>query len=265
MRIVPIINKKRVNVPVSSTSDREHIELFEGDVPSPPPNAQLTWYGGSIIQNVTVFSIFWGNGWSTDSSMQNLMNQINQFFDDILVSPLIDQLSEYNVSGQYSIGHGNLAGTTLITDGAPTPGSIIDDAAIQTTLKSWINRSQVPAPTHDLLYFIYFDNGVVITMESGSSCKDFCGYHDAINNQIYYAVMPYPSCNGCLAGLSVIDAITGTSSHELCEAITDPVPPTGWYDKTNDMEIGDICAWTFKTVAGHKVQLEWSNAANKCM
>ena len=76
--------------------------------------------------------------------------------------------------------------------------------------------------------------------------------------------MPFPGCAGCLGGLSVLKAITGTSSHELCEAITDPVPGTGWYDNANG-EIGDICAWTFKTVAGHNVQKEWSNSMNACI
>lgn len=265
VRVVPILKKKKVKVPAPPTEGPERIELFEGDVPAPPANAQLTWYGGAIIQNVSVFTIFWGNGWSTDAGMKSLMGQINQFFTDILVSPLIDQLSEYNVPGQYTIGHGNLAGTTVITAAAPKPGSTIDDTAIQTTLQNWINGHQIPAASPNMLYFIYFDNGVAVTMEGGGSCKDFCGYHDAINNQIFYAVMPYPSCDGCLAGLSVIDAITGTSSHELCEAITDPVPPNGWYDQTNNMEIGDICAWTFKKVAGHNVQLEWSNKAKKCI
>jgi hypothetical protein len=42
--------------------------------------------------------------------------------------------------------------------------------------------------------------------------------------------------------LAAIDALTGTSSHELCEAITDPVPGASWYDDHNG-EIGDI-AWT---------------------
>ena len=28
---------------------------------------------------------------------------------------------------------------------------------------------------------------------------------------------------------------------------------------------GDICAWHFKKVAGYNVQLEWSNAQNKCV
>jgi hypothetical protein len=62
----------------------------------------------------------------------------------------------------------------------------------------------------------------------------------------------------------VFDALTGTSSHELCEAISDPVPGSGWYDNVNG-EIGDICAWNFKQVAGYTVQLEWSNQNNKCM
>lgn len=266
VRVVPILKrKKRVKVPVPSPEGKEKIELFEGDVPSPPKNAHLAYAGGALIQNASVYTIFWGSGWSGKADMQTLMGEINQFFTDILVSPLIDQLSEYNVAGQYTIGHGNLAGTTVITAGAPASGGTIDDAAIQKTLQGWVNGNQVPAVTPNMLYFIYFDQGVTVTMEGGSSCSDFCGYHDAISNNIYYAVMPYPSCDGCIAGLSTIDAITGTSSHELCEAITDPVPPNGWYDQTNNMEIGDICAWTFKTVAGHNVQLEWSNQAGKCL
>ncbi len=57
---------------------------------------------------------------------------------------------------------------------------------------------------------------------------------------------------------------TGTSSHEFCEAVTDPVPGSGWYDQVNG-EIGDICAWHFKKIAGYTVQMEWSNAQNKCV
>ena len=99
---------------------------------------------------------------------------------------------------------------------------------------------------------------------SGWQHLTFCGYHDSINGQVFYAAMPYPGCNGCLGGLSDIDALTSTSSHELCEAITDAVPGTGWYDDHNG-EIGDICAWKTKQVAGHTVQLEWSNQANNCV
>jgi len=76
--------------------------------------------------------------------------------------------------------------------------------------------------------------------------------------------MPYPGCAGCTGGLSTLDALTSTSSHELCEAITDPIPGQGWYDDANG-EIGDICAWKTKKVGAYTVQLEWSNKANQCV
>jgi hypothetical protein len=100
-------------------------------------------------------------------------------------------------------------------------------------------------------------------MGGSKSCQSYCGYHNN-TGQVYYALMPYPTCRGCLGGMLVFDALTGTSSHELCEAISDPVPGSGWYDNVNG-EIGDICAWNFKQVAGYTVQLEWSNQNNKCM
>jgi len=64
--------------------------------------------------------------------------------------------------------------------------------------------------------------------------------------------------------MAVFDSLTVTASHELCEAITDPVPGQGWYDDNNG-EIGDICAWTTKTVGQYTVQQEWSNSANACV
>jgi hypothetical protein len=73
-----------------------------------------------------------------------------------------------------------------------------------------------------------------------------------------------PGCSGCTGGLATLDALTSTSSHELCEAITDPVPGQGWYDDVNG-EIGDICAWKTKQVGTYTVQLEWSNQANACV
>jgi hypothetical protein len=92
----------------------------------------------------------------------------------------------------------------------------------------------------------------------------FCGYHDAIEQVIFYAVLPYPGCAGCLGDLAEFDALTSTASHELAEAITDPVPGTGWYDDMHG-EVGDICAWQTKRLGEYVVQLEWSNESNACV
>ncbi|HLG61193.1 MAG TPA: hypothetical protein VKY19_04620 [Ktedonosporobacter sp.] len=107
-------------------------------------------------------------------------------------------------------------------------------------------------------------SGTTVSQGGTNSCQTFCGYHDTIIGQIFYAVMPYPDCAGCANNLSVFDALTATSSHELCEAITDPVPGQGWYDQNNG-EIGDICAWQVKQIGDYTVQMEWSNNANSCV
>ena len=240
--------------------EKEGTELFDGKPHPAPASAHLTYNGGPLIQNVQVFTIFWGKLWGQSPASTTLMQQLNQFFGAVLTSSLIDQLAEYNVPGQ-SIGHGAFIGTKVISANAPS-GSVAD-SAIQTQLKSWIAAKIAPPTTNNTLYFIYLDPNVVSIMGGSKSCQSYCCYHSNVG-KVYYAVMPYPTCSGCLGGLQAFEALTGTSSHELCEAITDPVPGSGWYDNTNG-EIGDICAWNFKTVAGYNVQLEWSNQQNKCV
>lgn len=234
-------------------------ELFDGATPGAPAGAHLTYFGGPLLAKVQVYTIFWGKKWSAGPGAA-IATKLNAFYSAILVSPLLDQLAEYNVTGQ-SIGHGSLLGSKVITANAPVQS--VTDSTVRTQLQSWIGARTVPAVTANTLYFIYLDPGIVSIMGGSKSCTSYCGYHDAVG-KVYYAVMPYPSCAGCLGGLAAFDALTGTSSHELCEAITDPVPGSGWYDSNNG-EIGDICAWSFKTVSGYNVQLEWSNLQNKCV
>ena len=222
---------------------------------------KLVYNGGPLILKTKVYTIFWGSTWNTNASFVTLRNNLNAFFTNILTSSLMNQMAEYSRPGK-AIGHGSLSGTKVITAAAPV-GSITD-TKIQAALNGWIGAGTIPAWDSNTLYFIYLDKGIKVVMGGGASCTSFCGYHNAISGKKYYAVMPFPGCNGCLGGQSVTDALTGTSSHELCEAITDPVPPTGWYDNKNG-EIGDICAWKFKKINGFNVQLEWSNKAGACI
>ncbi len=221
---------------------------------------QLTYRNGPLLTSAQVFTIFWGAAWN-EAPQNSLLSRVNQFFDFILTSQLLDQLGEYSVSGQ-QIGHGaRLGGITLTS---PDPGTTVDDSAIQALLQQQISSGTLPAATANTLYFVFLPPGVTVTQGGGASCQVFCGYHDAINRSIFYAVMPYPGCAGCLGGIADFDALTSTTSHELCEAITDPIPGQGWYDDNNG-EIGDICAWQTRTLGGYTIQLEWSNNANQCI
>lgn len=227
-------------------------------VPAVPP--KLTYRNGPLIAAPEVFTLFWGTEWQSTQSA--LMTQVNQFFDFVLTSQLIEQLAEYKVSA-YQIDHGRRTGTITIT--TPALKHSVSDTEIQHMLQHEISsNAALPAPSPNTLYFIYLPPGVKVIQGGSGSCTGFCGYHSDVSGQIFYAVMPYPGCGGCLGGLTVFDALTSTSSHELCEAITDPIPGRGWYDDVNG-EIGDICAWKTKVLGAYTVQLEWSNHANRCI
>ena len=225
--------------------------------------AQLVYNDGPLLDAVEVFTIFWGQDWNKDPQT-TLSNDIGGFFKYILTSSLLDQMSEYSVASQgYNIGKGKYLGTLTVT--TPNPATTITDGEIQHFLKDYLStRKDIPKPDQNKLYFIYLPPGVTVSAFGDRSCLGFCGYHENISGtQIYYAVMPYPGCNGCLGGLNTLDALTSTSSHELIEAITDPVPGQGWYDNANG-EIGDICAWQTRRLDKYMIQLEWSNSSNSC-
>jgi hypothetical protein len=227
----------------------------------PGPAPSLTYRGGPLLTAVQVFTFFWGAAWQAQPQA-GVAQKINQFFDYIVTSALIDQMAEYNVPGK-KIGHGTHTGTTTLT--APAPGRSVADGALQHLIQQEISTNPaVPKPTPNSLYFVFLPPGVAVSQGGGRSCMTFCGYHNDINGQIFYAIMPYPGCAGCTGGLSALDALTSTSSHELCEAITDAIPGQGWYDDHNG-EIGDICAWKTKKDGAYTVQLEWSNHAGRCV
>lgn len=219
----------------------------------------LTYRGGPLLGAVKVVTVFWGPAW--EGAQAPLVAQLNGFFDFVLKSALLDQLAEYSVPGR-PIGHGSRIATVTLP--APPP-HVVSDSTLQHTLQQQIiGHPGVPGPDGETLYFVYLPPGVRSVQGGSSSCQGFCGYHSDIVGNVFYAVMPFPGCSGCTGGLSTLAALTSTSSHELCEAITDPIPGQGWYDDVHG-EIGDICAWKTKQLGAYTVQLEWSNQAGKCL
>ena len=141
------------------------------------------------------------------------------------------------------------------------------DIDVQKLIADNIASAALPAPDSETLYVTYFLAGVTIQLGSDASCTTFCGYHSnfTLNGaNVFYAVLPYPSCSGCLGGMNDLDSLTSITTHEVCEAITDPIPGSGWYDDSAG-EIGDICAWITRVNSGYTVQEEWSNRANACV
>lgn len=227
---------------------------------APVKTPRLTYRGGPLLAAVEVFLFFWGDAWQHEPQA-GLMRQVNDFFEFVVQSELIDQLGEYNVQ-DFVISRGTRTGAIAVTT---VPPSDLQDADIQKFVQEEIaSDPAVTAPTANSLYFVFLPPGVTVGLDGSLSCSNFCGYHNDIDGKLFYAVMPYPDCNGCIAGSAVLDALTSTTSHELCEAITDPIPGQGWYDDENG-EIGDICAWETRRLGQYTVQLEWSNLQGRCV
>ncbi len=247
IRIVPLHLPQTVLVPTAGVAA--------------PPSPKLTYRGGPLLRSVEIFTVFWGADWKK-APQGDLRQKINRFFQFIVGSSLIDQMAEYDLP-HHAIGHGKFVGT--ITLAAPALPHALSDSAIRHMLQQEIStNSKFPHPNPNLLYFVYLPPGVTVVQGGARSCQAFCGYHDNLSGQIFYAAMPYPNCGGCTGGLSAFDALTSTSSHELCEAITDAIPGQGWYDDHHG-EIGDVCSWKMKKIGAYTVQLEWSNKAQACI
>ncbi len=249
-----LIDAMRV-VPVHSPEAQAAVEL---GLPAGPPR-KLVYGGGPLLTAVEVTTVFWGAPWP-QASLAPLANQVNQFFGFILTSALIGQLTEYNVP-QYKIGHGRRTATVTVT--TPPPGHTVSDTRARRFLQREVQNGTLPKPNANSLYFLYLPPGTVSVMQ-GRSCQSFCGYHNDVGGNLFYAVMPYPGCAGCRMSLAVLDSLTTVSSHELCESITDPVPGMGWYDQSYG-EIGDLCVGQTKKVGQYTVQQEWSNQASSCV
>jgi hypothetical protein len=230
------------------------------------PAAHLSNHGGPVLQAVQVIPIYWGAAWATGTTATQA-TQLDGFFDYILTSTMMDMLAEYGTSST-PIQHGSRPRSVHVT--ATEPGTVsggvrtVTDAQIQTAIQGWITAGTVPAATANTLYFVFLPPNVVSTQGGSSSCTSYCGYHGHIGSTVFYAVIPYVTCNGCVFPSGMLDTLTEVTSHELCEAITDPTLST-WWDSGTGNEIGDICNRQTTRLGGFMIQTEWSNAAGACV
>ena len=227
---------------------------------APRAAARLTYRGGPLLTAAEVVTAFWGSAWSAAPNATTAQ-RLNEFLTFVVSSDYVKQLAEYSTP-QQAIGPGKFVTGAVVTDS--DPGTTVSDGALQQLVEAKVAAGALPAATANTLYFTFLPPGVTVQAGSDQSCRVFCGYHDRSAGGLYYAVVPYPSCAGCLGGLAALDALTSVISHELAEAITDPVPGQGWYDDANG-EIGDICAWQNKRLGNYEVQLLWSNRAGACV
>lgn len=286
-----------------------------------PITCTMAFTSGPVISNVNIVPVFWTYSGKTVDS--NVTSWAPAYLSALANSTYLDLLSEYSAGGQ-SITRGTTTAPYTITPTTATTAAITDKQ-IPKELAAQVTAGHLPAVTTDTagnantLYMIFFPSGVSITDSGGSkSCIDYCGYHSSGSSggaTYLYAVIPdlsevmtYPRSDGgtvtepCGYGCTYqgktkpeVDWFNGTISHELAEAVSDPVGGNGWYDGTNTDyacggsktsnppvtgggEIGDVCVgfWDdeFGTgscedtlpVPGTNINAQqlWSNALSGC-
>ena len=198
------------------------------------------------------------------------------FDGDDLRDPLEDFVASvgctdywHQVASDYGIGDAVSAAPVHVSDAAP---STISDAQIRGWLgKQLMNNPSFPAPDGNTVYAIFYPDGTGVTAQFGNGCVSFGGYHSwttYAGKNVSYAVIPR-----CGQG---IDGITGVTSHELIESVTDPGPGgyaavadefIAWALPGSASEVGDMCEHSSDAnfaPAGYPfvVQRSWSNKAS---
>jgi hypothetical protein len=138
------------------------------------------------------------------------------------------------------------------------------------------------------MLFTSLGEGSCLTDSSGTYCAytDYCGYHGHVGTTpttaIIYANIPYADPNVCQSNGAPspnfdadADDATTIVSHELTEAITDPLL-NAWYTAQGN-EIGDLCAYDYGALGWdggganqmwngnfYLVQREFDNFASAC-
>ena len=117
----------------------------------------LRYYGGPVLQNAKVYSVNWGSHISAV-----VTGQMPLFYADVVASPYLDWLSEYDTVGlngldgkpgsNQGIARGTFAGSVTIAPslcaGAGSPGTcVVTDAQVQAELVAQIGAGHLAAPT----------------------------------------------------------------------------------------------------------------------
>jgi hypothetical protein len=244
---------------------------------------------------VQIETIYYGANWGTNAALQTEANQIDTFLNKITDSTWMDILSQYSVTSPtaYTIGHGSLLGRDPNNPAIPTTTTPVglnndDDgdgdgtgdtdsdlnldqqhvanvmeSDIQNMIVSEVGNKGVPATTANTLYFVFIQPGALSQFDTQNS---FGGHHRSFTNggnTYYYAVIPLSLATAPTGSFQqTFPGITSVASHELAEAITDPILNTGW-DQGNSAgaEIGDLCNGMNQNYHGYNVQELYSNAA----
>jgi len=213
-------------------------------------NILLSYGGGPVQVNPTVFLIFWG--YTTYGDSHGVKPLLENYIGNMGGSRHNNIYTQY-----YEVVNGQ---TIHITNPSSQYGGAWEDDT--NSVPRHPTDSQIAAEAlKGVAHFGYNANAsYVVATPHGRSTSGFgsqwCAYHSATSSSgrlVSYTDLPYMPDAGSNCGSNIIspptdesgtdEGVTIVAGHEQGESATDPNPPSGWYNNSYG-EIGDICAWT---------------------
>ena len=251
----------------------------------------LNYKGGPVMHSPTAYVIFWlPSGYhfesgllASDSKYESL---IQRFLQDLNGSSFLSILTQYpdNTIGSPS-DRLQFGGSYLdTTPYSFLPGGNLSESGLTLEITHAINVNGW-AEGPNSIFIIFTAENIVPQVIEHLGCGDHSYFIDQFTGkQVVYANIPdlHFGCGLAYGTLTAnfdifADSAIGVVSHELFEAITDPLI-TGWAD-LNGYEIADKCQGLGPQIGnpilepnadlelnGHfyEIQEEWSNQANAC-
>jgi hypothetical protein len=240
------------------------------------PLILLNYGGGPVLVAPKMYIIFWGYKTYGDSyKVKKLLKSYGKH---------IGGSAYNNIYTQYYMTSG--ASTVYVTNPSKQLGGIWEDDT--NAVPAHPSDSQVQAEAlAGVTHFGYDPNGsYVVATPTGHSSSGFgtsyCAYHGAFSSGghlVSYTNLPYMPDAGGNCGANFIsppndesgadEGVTIVEGHEYGESVTDPNPPSGWYNNSYG-EIGDICAWQNVQndpygKKSYSAQPMFSNASQSCV
>ncbi len=241
------------------------------------PNILLAYGNGPVLVKPKVYLIFWGfHTYGDPDNVAALLTASAQVMGKSGHDNIYTQYYEKVNGNTINIkNEKKQLGGTWEDDTNPVPANPTDSQVASEALQG-------------VAHFGYHANGsYVVATPTGHSSSGFgssyCAYHSATFSSgklVSYTNLPYMPDAGTNCGSNIIsppsdesatdEGVTIVEGHEYGESVTDPNPPTGWYNN-QEGEIGDICAWQdiendpFRGGASYTEQPMFSNATQSCV
>ncbi len=260
----------------------------------------LQYHGGPIMTNPRVYLVLWGN-WSISpgADPNHEREYLVNFLSVVGATPWLDTVLQYtgSLGSQANLLAGEWNDSSTVPTDPQHPGTIPDQTQVQNEVYKAARYFGIPATDTTQNHPVLHNIVLVVTPQANVPWNSGCGYHNttpwsaAEPYILPFIYEPYARCSAgqVFPSTKVPDDYKGDNDgvsigvgHELAEAITDPVPSSGWIGPSPEpggSEIGDECEQssynsTDQATMGRgngigtdifAVQPLWSNQASACV